>query len=86
VQHGVNADLTAQLAREGAQVHPNSLLMTRVETMLDLFVPADQREVFELEFAKRLEDLLRQSLSQVRVSKLASGVSQAASSLFIPGS
>jgi hypothetical protein len=72
------------LGQQGATVPDGLVIMTRIDTLLDLFLQPDQRVQFEFAFETQMEEILNKFLSQVRQAVLTQGVNSA-SKLTIPG-
>jgi hypothetical protein len=74
------------LAKEGVQLNEDSILVQRLELLIEFMLPSDSTERLEYEsiFHKQIEEALDGAERQLRQSKLT-GKRAGAPKLFVPG-
>ncbi len=81
-----NLRLVKDLAVIGMRLDPSTVLLARIDALLDGILTTDQRELFEFAFEQKINDMLTEAQKQATRQKLLSNVDNVApSGLFLPG-
>jgi len=75
-----NAEKFAQLQKSGIRLDPASVVMTRLNTLLEFLLSEDDRTLYEIEFEEAVKEILDKADEQVRKAQLLAPLQQPAAS------
>jgi hypothetical protein len=80
-----NAALYDELVAGQRRPDPIGVLLLKLDTLIELALPAADRNQLELVFEQRMTGALENCLREMRQEKLTQGVTAPATSLIVPG-